>query len=353
MKKRKKLVITAAIALIIIIVAAVKIISSSQGKITEVEIGKAETKNLSQIISVTGNIEAANKEEISLSTQQKVTEVFTGEGQMVSSGDNLVKTDSTEYAYQLKKYELALELANMNLDRLLSTGSKSNKKTLEDAVRTAEINLQASETNFNEAKRKYDQAAVLYEGGAVSKDEYETVLKAMNDSKNAMELSTIALDSARDSLNNFGVDNSDQIEEKKNQVESAKADIANMKDSIEKCNIKSSINGKVVQLDVKPGQYPTVENNIIAIYDLSEYKVKILVSQYDAVNINIGQKTMVKVKGIDTEYKGTVTAIGDAAVISQSSTDSEPKVEIEVTLDDPNDKIKVGYEADVDITLRE
>ena len=353
MKKKKKLIIIAAIVVAVIIIGAVRIITSNQNKVKEVDIGKAETKNLSQTISVTGNIEAANSEEISLPTQQKVIEVYAEEGQEVKEGTSILKIDSTDNEYQLKKYELALDLANMDLQRLLDTGSRNNKKALEDAVRTAEIDLQSAETNYNEAKRKYDQSSVLFESGAVSKEEYEAALKAMNDFKNKMELATIQLDNAKNSLNDFGVSNSDQIKEKRNLVESSKADIANVKDKIEKSTIKSSIDGKIVQLDVKPNQYPTVENSTITIYDLSKYKVKVLVSQYDAVSLNIGQKASVKVKGLDTEYKGTVTAISDAAVITLEGTNKEPKVEIEVTLDNPDDKIKVGFEADIDITLKE
>lgn len=353
MKNRKKLIIIAAIVLVVIIIGAVRIITSNQSKVKEVEIGKVETKSLSQMISVTGNIEANNKEEIALSTQQKVVEVFAQEGQEVKEGNNILKVDSADYEYQLKKYELALELANMDLQRLLNTGSKNDKKTLENAVRTAEINLSSAETDYNEAKRKYDQNNILYGSGAVSKEDYETALKMMNDYKNKMELSTMQLDNAKDSLNDFSVNNSDQIKQKRNQLESAKADIANIRDKIEDSLIKSSISGKIVQLDVKPNQYPTMENSTVAIYDLSQYKVKIQVSQYDAVSVSLGQKASVKVKGIDAEYKGTVTAISDAAIITLEGTNKEPKIEIEVTLDNPDDKIKVGFEADIDITLKE
>ena len=353
MRNKKKLIIIAAVVLVAVIIGAVRIITSNQNKVKEVEIGKVETQNLSQVISVTGNIEARNKEEISLPAQQKVLEVFAAEGQEVNSGDPILKIDVTDYEYQLKKYELALELADIDLQRLLGSGSKNNKKSLEDAVRAAEIELYSMETSYNDAKRKYDINKVLYESGAVSKEEYETSLKTMNEFKNKMELTTMQLDNARNSLADFGINNSDQIKGKRNQVESSKADIANIKNKIEEGTIKSSIKGNVVQLDVKPNQYPTMENNTVAIYDLSQYKVTIQVSQYDAVSLSLGQKSVVKVKGISTEYNGTVTAIGNAAVITLEGTNKEPKVEIEVTLDNPDDKIKVGYEADIDITLEE
>jgi HlyD family secretion protein len=353
MKDRKKLIIIASIVLIVVVLGAVRIITSGKDKVKEVDIGKVETKNLSLTISVTGNIEAANKEEISLPTQQKVIEMYVQEGADVKAGDAVLRTDSADNEYQLEKYELSLALDNLDLQRLLTKGSKNDKKSLEDAVRTAEIKLSSSETGYNEAKRKYDQSKVLYESGAVSKEEYEAALKNMNETKNQLELNTIALDNAKSSLQDFGITNSDQIAKKRSQVEGSKADIANIKSKIEKSTIKSSINGKVVKLDVQNNQYPTAENSIVIIYDLSQYKVNIQVSQYDAVSMAIGQKAVIRVKGIDKEYKGTVTDIGDAAIITLEGTNKEPKVELEVTLDNPDDKVKVGYEADIDITLKE
>ncbi|MGE5631250.1 MAG: efflux RND transporter periplasmic adaptor subunit [Caulobacteraceae bacterium] len=353
MKDKKKLIIIASIIIVVVIIGAVRIVTASQDKFKEVDIGKAETKKLSQTISVTGNIEANNKEEITLPTTQKVLDIYANEGRDIKEGDPILKVDTTDYEYQLKKFELGLDLANMSLQRLLNTDSKNNKTALEDALKKAEIEYKSTEANYNEAKRKYDQTKALYDTGAVSKDDYETAFKAMNDLKNQMELAAMQLDSAKDSLNDFGVNNSDQIKEKRNQVESSKADIANMQKKIDDSLIKSSINGRIVQLDVQKNQYPTMENSVVKIYDLSKYKVKIEVSQYDAVSVSKGQKAVIKVKGIDKEYKGTVTAIGEAAVIAVDGTNKEPKVEIEVTLDNPDDKVKVGYEADIDITLKE
>jgi len=353
MRKKKKLIIIISVLLVAVLVSAVRIITSSQSSVKEVEIVKVETKNLSQMISVTGNIEANNKEEISLSTQQKVIEIIAAEGQTVSSGDPILKIDTTDYEYQLKKYELALSLANSNLERLQNNNRKNDKAALENSVKLAELSLKGAEADYSEAKRKYEQNKVLYDSGATSKEEYEAALRAMNNLKNQYELSAIKLSDAVNSLNDFDTKRNDQIKDQRNQVESSKADIANIKDKMDNSIIKSSINGKIVQLDVKPNQYPIMENSTVAIYDLSQYKVKIQVSQYDAVDISKGQKASVKVKGIDYEYKGTVTAISDAAVITLEGSNKEPKVEIEVTLDNIDGKIKVGYEADIDITLKE
>ncbi|WP_446787005.1 HlyD family secretion protein, partial [Macellibacteroides fermentans] len=324
MNNKKRMIIIVSIVLVAVLIGAYRIVISNRNKVKSVEIGTVETKDLSQVISVTGNIEAGNKEEIILPTQQKIIEVLASEGQEVNAGEPILKIDATDYEYQLKKYELSLELANIDLQRLLESGSKNNKKSLEDAVRTAEIELSSVETGYNEAKRKYDYNKILYENGAISKEVYEASLNSMNELKNNMELTTIKLDNAKNSLRDFDINNSDQIKGKRNQVESSKVDIANIKDKIEKSTIKSSIKGRIVQLDVKPNQYPTMENSTIIIYDLSQYKATIQVNQYDAVSVGLGQKSSVKVKGIDTLYKGTVSAIGDAAIITQEGTTKEP-----------------------------
>lgn len=353
MKDKKKLIIIASIVIIVVIIGAVRIITSNRNKYKEVDIGKAETLNLSQTISVTGSIEANSKEEITLPTQQKIIDVYVEEGQEVKESEALLKVDTTDYEYQLKKYELGLELANTNLQRLLNTGSKSDRAALENAVKQAEINLRAAEANYNEAKRKFDQNQILFDSGVISKEEYEASKKAVDDLKNSVELSQLQLNNANNSLSDFSVNNEDQIKQQKNQVESSKADIANIKDKIEKSTVKSSINGRVVQLDVQKNQYPTMENNLIKIYDLSGYKVKVEVNQYDAASISIGQKGAIRLKGIDKEYTGTVTSIGEAAIIGMDGANKEPKIEIEITVNDADDRIKVGFEADIDITLKE
>ena len=127
MKNKKKIIIIGSIVLIAVIIAVIRIIASNQNNVKEVDIGRAETKNLSQVIPVTGNIEAGNKEEIMLPTQQKVIEIYAEKGQKVNLGDPILKIDTTDYEYQLKKYELGLSLAASNLNRLQDSSRNSDK----------------------------------------------------------------------------------------------------------------------------------------------------------------------------------------------------------------------------------
>lgn len=353
MKSKKKVIVIVALVLVIAVISGIRIFATSRDKAKEVDMAKLGKKNISQVISVTGNIEAKDKEEIALSTAQKVTKVYASEGQLVHKGDLIVQTDITDLQYQLRKAELSYDIAGMNLKKLQDSTQKSDKKSLENAVKQAEINLQDVQNSLAEAKRKFDQSQSLYDSGMISKEDYEAAKKTYTDTQNKVELSQIQLDNAKNSLADYGTDRADQIAEQQKQLSMSKADIDNLKEKIAQSTVKSNIDGKIVKLDIKENQYPTVENNTIAIYDLSLYKVVVEVSQYDAVSIDLGQKTTLKVKGLDKEYTGTVSKIDEAAEITVSGTNKEAKLKIEITVDNPDDKIKVGYETDADITLKE
>ncbi|KUO71423.1 MAG: hypothetical protein APF77_13490 [Clostridia bacterium BRH_c25] len=353
MKNKRRILIIAIVLVLAAALGAIWTFAAGMNSVKTVEASLLQAQDLSQSISVTGNIEARDKEEIVLSTQQKVKGVYMSEGQEVKKNDIILSVDTTDLEYQLSKYKINLDLAERNLDRLLKKDSKSDKKALENSVKQAGINLSNATANYDEAKKKFEQNQTLYNAGAISKEEYDSSEKKMNDLQNQVELSQIQLSNAQASLADFGTNLDDQIADQRNQIEAAKADIANTQEKINQNTKKSNIDGKIVKLDAKENQYPAQDNNIIAIYDLSLYKVSVEVSQYDAVSISTGQKANIKVKGLDKLYTGTVSKIDEAAVIKLEGTNKDVKVEIEITLDNPDEKIKVGYEADIDITLKE
>lgn len=366
MKNKKTFIIIAAIVAIAIILTIVKFAMTTKGSVKEVEITKAANMDLLQSITVTGNIEAKNKEDITLSNMQKVTEVLASEGQQIKVGDVIARID-TDYKYQLDKAranydvtKLNLDMAKSNLSNLVTVKSASSKKNAENAVQQAQINLETIKSSLAEAKTRLDQNQVLLNSGVISSQEYDVSVKTVADLENQVKLAEIQLENAKRNLSDYSVDNKSQVDQQRNQVqqltkqlESAKADIDNITSKLETGEIKANIDGKIVKLDIKPNQYPTQENNMISIYDLSQYKVKVSVSQYDAIQISNGQRAVIKVKGLDKDYDGSVTNIGEAAEITYTGTNKEAKVEIEVVISNPDDKIKVGYEADVEIVLLE
>ena len=140
-----------------------------------------------------------------------------------------------------------------------------------------------------------------------------------------------------------------------NQTDSIKAEIDNLNAKIEQSNIRSNVDGKVMRVDAKENQVPKAGDMVI-VDDISQYKVSIDMSQYDAMKVAKGQKAIVKIKGNDQKkYTGSVTDVGQIAQVKADAkaTNQEAKVNVIVTLDNADDSIKPGYEADAEIIFNE
>ncbi|AZV56731.1 efflux RND transporter periplasmic adaptor subunit [Clostridium sp. AWRP] len=140
-----------------------------------------------------------------------------------------------------------------------------------------------------------------------------------------------------------------------NQTDSIKAEIDNLNAKIEQSNIRANIDGRVMRVDAKENQVPKAGDMVI-VDDISQYKVSIAMSQYDAMKVAKGQKAIVKIKGNDQKkYTGSVTDVGQIAQVKADAkaTGQEAKVNVIVTLDKADDSIKVGYEADAEIVFNE
>lgn len=348
MKKRKKLVIIIAVILIIAVFFASRAALSAKNNVKIVNTADAAKKNLVQSISIAGNIKANESEEIMLPSTQKVQEVLVKEGQEVKKDQLLVKLDASDLNSQLKKGRITLDLAKRELEKLRDDDNSTVKKTIENSVKQAELNLQSTESKYEDAKRKHEQNIKLYEAGFISKNEFESSKSALDDLQTTMMNMELALDNAQNSLKDFD----DKIYQQEKQIEMSNADLESLQNKITDSNVKSNISGTIVKMDAKNNQYPPAGSSIL-IYDQSQYKVELKVSQYDAVSLKEGQRATIKIKGLDKIYEGQVTKIGKSAIVEMSGTNKETKVLAEITLSDADEQIKAGYEADAEIVLQD
>lgn len=351
MKKRKKLIIVIVIVILIISVAGIKYAGAMKEKTKTVKVETIAANNLVKSISVSGVIEPNDSQEIFLSPAQKVLQVYKDEGQVVKKEDKLIKLDTTDLEYNQRKGRISLDLSQKELERLENNENSNTKTTMENAIKQAEISLGSAKLKYEEAVRKYERNEKLYQAGFLSKEELNDLDMALKDLENNVINSKIMLQNSTIALEDF-LDNENDIYRQKKQIEMAKTDLENLGKNISDSIIKSNINGEIIKMDAQPGKYPNQGDRIV-INDLSRYKLSVKVGQYDAVNLKENQEATIKVKGLDKEYKGKISKIAKTAVLEMTNTSTETKVEVEITLDNPDENIKTGYEADADIILDE
>lgn len=333
MKMKHKLALMLGIILLIVVIGITTFLASVPSKYRKIEISSAQRKNLAQSISEEGVVEPERKQVIDIDTSQKVLEVLASEGQVVKKGDLILKLSNSDNEYRLGLEEINLKLAERELSKALKD-EKTDFLDVEYSYKQAEIAAASAKAELSTAQKTLESDKQLFETGAISKIKYEESLDNAKSKGNELLLKEMELNRARQSLADFNPDKDEQIYKLQSNISIVKENIKNLQSKVD-ADSRANIDGKVVKLDIE---------DEILIYDLSRYIVNIQLKQQDALYIKEGMKAKLKVKGMDEkEYKGTVFDVADVAAGS--------KINVKISIDDPDDSIKIGYAMNVKIDL--
>ncbi|MBV7275002.1 HlyD family efflux transporter periplasmic adaptor subunit [Clostridiaceae bacterium UIB06] len=349
-KIKKKVVIIGVVLLVAVGMGVSSYAKAQKSKVKQVSLAKVTKKKVVQSVSATGNIEANYRTEIALNPSQKVVKVFVSEGQQVKKDDVLVQLDASDYENQLEKAKISLSTAQSTLNQIQSTGSASEESNAQNTVAQAKATLENAERNYQDLNKKYIQNQDLFSKGYLSKTDFDASKKAVEDAETAIKAAQSTLTSAQTALSNVSSTSSDKITAQKNQMATAQADITNLTKKIEDSKLKANTDGVVIKMDAKENQLPK-SGDMIIVDDNSKFKVSVDMTQYDAIKVAVGQKVDIKVKGSDKKYTGQVAEIGKMAQEKADDTDKDYKVNIKINMDNFDDMIKAGYEADTEIIV--
>lgn len=354
-KLNKKFLIIGVISIVVILVGF-SMIKGKKDNLTQVSVDVVNKKNLNKVATVTGNVEAKDRNNIALNPALKVVKVNVKEGQAVKKDDILVELDSKDLKAQLEKAELNLKNANDTLAQLQGAEVENQKKTATGSLSQAKLALENAKNTHQDLSKKLSQNKKLFDGGYISKNEYDASVKAEKEASNGVENAEAALRNAENSLSGIDIATNNKIISQRNQISMIESDIKSIKDKLEDCYVKANVSGKIVKMDAKANQYPNT-GEMIVIDDISKYRVSADINQYDAVSVKKGQNVNVKIKGINKEYKGKIEEVGEVAekkmAQSGAGVDAENKLNIKVSIDKSDSKVKPGYEADLEIILQE
>jgi multidrug efflux pump subunit AcrA (membrane-fusion protein) len=300
MKSRHKVFIIIGIIILVTGISVSTIIAAPASKERKIKIGAAYLKNFAQVLALEGTVEPNRKQIIDLDTAQKVVEVFVGEGQDVKKGDQIVKLDSSDNQHRLKLEEINLSLAQNELKKV-QNNEKIDKDDLEYSLLMAKNAMDNVSKELEKAKLKLAGDKKLYESGAISKFEYDEALDGIKKLENTLSLKDMEWERAKNAFDNYDLSKQDKIFELKSNIRLIEENINNLKSKVD-ADTMANIDGKIVKLDIQADQYPSGDNSQILIYDMSKYIIDVQVRQRDALYIQEGMKTKIKVKGLTERY---------------------------------------------------
>lgn len=413
--KRKLFRILIPLILIIAIAAAVIIIrfraSSNNRRETDPTMGLIETvstQDLSETVTASGTVLLNDEIEVYAEGDVNIVRsILVEEGDVVTAGDLLVEYDIDDTKESLENsirdLKRGIESAELSLQSLSLAATGSDLEKFQDAVTTAEINLQnanvtyngyttklsqqqttidTTQTDVDRAQKDYDNCLALMEVGGATQSELDdceyaltnakdTLTKAQddyNDLLDEQESARLSVLSAENSLSEAQTalyegqnplsSESSQISYKQQQlnIEALKDSLSDYEQDLAELvyYTYADVSGTVTEVCIDEGTY-TEENTIIMyVADFNDLIVSANIEEYDAPLLALGQKVTMTSDGLeDKVYTGTIIKISPSADDTSTNMGTETTVPIEISVDNPDGILKPGYSLDLEITVSE
>lgn len=124
----------------------------------QMKIIEVSRRNVFEEILEPGVVEKGEEIKLSFKNGGKIEKIFVKVGQEIKTQEPLAKLDTKDLEPQLKEAELALKLAETNLEKLLAGATLQEKEIAKKELEVAENNLSLAEKNLKDA---FSQAFVV------------------------------------------------------------------------------------------------------------------------------------------------------------------------------------------------
>jgi HlyD family secretion protein len=357
---KKKLMIAGGI-LGVILLAGGGYLWTQRGVVT-VQTGKAIQQDLSSIVTASGQIKPleTNFASVNANTFGKITDIYVKEGDKVTKGQLLLRTESVQQEADVDAQQAALTTAQADV-----SASEAAVQSASASLRTAQADLETAKANFARARDDFERAEQLLKDRLIAQQLYD-----QRRAEFAVAQANLAGAEARVSqsraLLQQATYNRDMA---RARVAQARAGLVRVQDLRAKTLYTSPLDGIITNLpvhvgeNVVPGIQNTVGSLLFQVSDLSVITAEVKVDETDIVNVRLGQPAEVTIDAVrDKVFKGTVTQIGQSAIgrttgqttVSQTTTGTAAEeakdFKVVVTLQDPPPGLRPGLSTTAKIT---
>lgn len=296
-KGRKISAILAAVAAIAI-AASVSIYEYRKG-IVSVQAAPVVRKDLTSIVSATGEIRPKNYTNVLAENFGRITRILVHEGELVRRGAILLKVQSIQPAADVRAQQAAIGAAR--------AGERAAKANFEAAGAV----VAQRQADLGKASFDWRQSQQLYESGLISRQDFEASKATYNGARAALGAAQAQLAQARA-----------QQSQANDNLHQAQAVLVADEDILRKTTYRAPISGMVTYIAVRVGEnvVPGIQNAqgayLMTISDMSVVTAEVRVDETDIISVQNGQRAQVKIDALpDQTFAGRVTAVGTQAII--------------------------------------
>jgi multidrug efflux pump subunit AcrA (membrane-fusion protein) len=297
----------------------------------------ARKGNITETLSLTGTLKAAQEVKITSKIPGRVEGVPVEEGTHIKAGDLLIQLERNELALVVAQAEAAVAAAEAGLAKVLA-GTRKEKI---DQARAA---LAQARANADICKITFERMSNLLKDKSIPKTRYDEA-KAHYDCALAQYKSAQAqLEMAKTGATK------EDIEIARTQVGQTRAALATARRQFKNATINSPIDGVVAHKNVEPGEVvspPIMPGKaLLDIVDMSCLKTMVNISEKRVKSVRLGQEAIITLDGFSDEiFTGKVSRISPV-VDPRSRT-----FKAEILIPNPGNRLKPGMFARVQLVL--
>jgi HlyD family secretion protein len=289
-----------------------------------------------QNVEAFGVVKATAVKNITLDFQAPVTKLYVKEGERVKSGQPLVELDLSELENMIGSKDLSLAAAKNNMNRTLSN---TDLKKLQNDHKNAQ-------TIYDKDAKELDTKELLYTAGSITLNELDSYRKQLdNDKKNLQDIAY----AIEDQKNSKGTEN----DQKSLESSILESDLKLLNSKLARTYIQGSDiisdikNGLVYELGYEQGDIAGPQKKLLSIMDLDSLVVEAKVPEEFISDVKIGSSVSIIPTADKTrKYTGKVSYISGIA----SDNNGETQISVNITVDNMDDFLLPGFNADVSIT---
>ncbi len=265
-----------------------------------------KTRTPEGIIVGSGRVEG-DEIELSPKIPGKVIKLFVDEGDRVKKGEVVALLKS-------KEYEARVSQAKANLEAFKKRCSAAmydwllTKKSVEIEIERAKKELDVAKHRMLVAKANYEKAASdfkrfrnLYREKAISKSKFEEIKRIYETSREAYQASMKGVDIARKNLL-LAMDKMKLVKSKesiykamKDEVKRAEAVLKEAEAYLEDTEIRSPIDGVVLEKLVEPGEVVSSGTPIFVVVNLEKLYLKMFIDEKNIGRVALGMPARIYV----------------------------------------------------------
>ena len=324
---RRKKIAAAAVLLLFIFFILSRCGKGGSDMGTAVSVIQLKKQPIQEKLAVSGPVSGTDSVDVVSNIHAEITALNVKEGDKVSKGQILAVLDSTDLEREVAIAKNAYDQAVVQKQEKDKSEALGYEKAVQD---------------YQKAQTDHARNSQLFAAGGITQAAMEESANALNDARRLVEGYTVVDGKG-------AADPSYEL-----QINSAAYELEKKEEELENTQIKSTIDGTVVRVNSKVGQFADkVEDDkpILSIENLEQLELEIKVSEYSIGKIQLGQKAV-----ISADILGEETEEGEVVKISPTGEEkgggsTERVIPITIRIDGQDTKLIAGITARAEILV--